>query len=198
MNICNILDVKALVEVVIKKGAKMRTQKLEDVYKKYAKPLYFFLLKLCGSTELAEDLTQETFVRATIHLHRYEGEEVRAWLFKVARNTYIDEWRKQKRTRFISKYLLFTAKEEMISPYGIPDHELLNQELNQQIVELLQCLPEQYRSIIYLREVERFSYKEIMEALTLSEDQVKVTLHRARKRLMSLAEKKGWEDDRLE
>lgn len=178
----------------------MRNQKpqLEDLYKRYAKPLFYYLLKLCGSKQLAEDLTQETFVRATINLHKYEGGEARAWLFKVARNAYIDEWRKQKRKQSFLKLALFIAKEEMISPYGIPEDSLLNQELNQQLEDLFNYLPEQYRSILYLREVEQFSYKEIMDTLKMTEEQVKVTLHRARKRLASLADKKGWKYDGLE
>ncbi len=79
--------------------------KLENLYKQYAKTLYFYLLRLSGSKQLAEDLTQETFVRATIHLNEYEGEEARAWLFKVARNAYLDEWRKQKRRKTIPLFI---------------------------------------------------------------------------------------------
>ncbi|MEH7255276.1 sigma-70 family RNA polymerase sigma factor [Neobacillus niacini] len=165
---------------------------LENLYKQYARPLYFYLLKLCGSTQLAEDLTQEAFVRATVYLHTYEEEEARAWLFKVARNAYLDEWRKQQRLRTIPLLSIFSSKKEMISPYGLPEESLLTQERNQQLDELLKYLPEQYRSIIYLREYELFSYKEISDALQLTKDQVKITLHRARKRLASLAEKKGW------
>jgi len=177
----------------------MRNQlKLENLYKKYAKTLYFYLLRLSGSAQLAEDLTQETFVRATIHLKEYEGEEARAWLFKVARNAYLDEWRKWKRRKTIPLITLFSSNKDMISPYGIPEDTLLMQETHQQLEDLLGFLPEQYRSVIYLREFEEFSYKEIMEALQLTEEQVKVTIHRARKRLASLAKKKGWEYDRME
>lgn len=174
---------------------KHRTLKLGNLYQQYARPLYYYLLKLCGSAQLAEDLTQETFVRATIHLHTYEGEEARAWLFKVARNAYIDEWRKQKRRKSIFLLSLFSQKEEMISPYGVPEDNILTEELNEELEDLLQYLPEHYRSIIYLREYEAFSYKEIMDTLQLSEDQVKVTLHRARKRLSHIAKQKGWEND---
>ncbi|SES62304.1 RNA polymerase sigma-70 factor, ECF subfamily [Oceanobacillus limi] len=177
----------------------MRNQlKLDNLYRQYAKTLYFYLLKLSGSAHLAEDLTQETFVRATIHLHEYEGEEARAWLFKVARNAYLDEWRKQKRRKAIPLLSLVSSKKEMISPYGIPEDSLITQETHQQLEDLLGYLPEQYRSIIYLREYQEFSYKEIMEALQLTEEQVKVTIHRARKRLAALAKKKGWEYDRME
>lgn len=177
----------------------MRDQfKLEDLYKKYAKSLYYYLLKLSGSIQLAEDLTQETFVRATIALHNYEGEEARAWLFKVARNAYLDEWRKQKRWESIPFLSFMSTKNEMISPYGIPEESLLTKDQSQQLKNLLSYLPEQYRSILYLREFEEFSYREIMEALQLTEEQVKVTLYRARKRLSSLAKKKGWKYDGVE
>lgn len=172
--------------------------KLENLYREYAKALYFYLLRLSGSTQLAEDLTQETFVRATVHLNEYEGEEARAWLFKVARNAYLDEWRKQKRRKTVPLLSIFSSRQEMISPYGIPEDSLLTKEKYQQLEDLLEFLPEQYRSIICLREYEEFSYKEIMEALQLTEEQVKINLYRARKRLASLAEKKGWYYDRME
>lgn len=133
-------------------------------------------------------MTQETFVQATVHLHQYESEEARAWLFKVARNAYIDEWRKQKRKQSLLKLSIFSKKEDILCLYGIPEDALLNQELSRELGALLKFLPEQYRSILYLREVEQFSYKEIMEALQMSEEQVKVTLHRTRKRLAALAQ----------
>ncbi|URN96316.1 MAG: sigma-70 family RNA polymerase sigma factor [Candidatus Pristimantibacillus lignocellulolyticus] len=171
---------------------------LDELYRRYVKSLYFYLYKLCGSASLAEDLTQETFVRATIHIHTYKDEEARAWLFKVARNVYLDEWRKQQRYRKIPFLSSFIKREDSISPYGLPEKSLLEKELAQQLEDLLQYLPENYRSIIYLREYEQFSYAEIMDALQMSEDQVKVTLHRARKRLAGLAMQKGWDYDRVE
>ncbi|MBM7604899.1 RNA polymerase sigma-70 factor (ECF subfamily) [Metabacillus crassostreae] len=165
---------------------------LDQLYREYAKPLYYFLLKMSGSSHLAEDLTQETFVRATVSLSFYDQGDVRGWLFKVARNAYLDEWRRQqRRKRFPFVASLFRA-EEMISPYGLPEEELINAEENQDLLRLLSYLPEQYRSILYLKEYENFSYIEIQEALDLTENQVKVTLHRARKRLAQLANNKGW------
>lgn len=76
-----------------------RSNELDNLYRKYTKPLYYFLLKLSGSHQLAEDLVQETFVRATISLSFYQNEDVRAWLFKVARNAYLDEWRRRQRRK---------------------------------------------------------------------------------------------------
>ncbi|RNF39384.1 sigma-70 family RNA polymerase sigma factor [Planococcus salinus] len=176
----------------------MKNYQLEDLYKKYAKPLYYFLWKMSGSAHVAEDLTQETFVRATVSLYTYDGEKARAWLFKVARNVYVDEWRKRKRRQAIPLLNLLHSKEDMISPYGLPEEAALNQELSSDLAELIGFLPEHYRTILYLREFEQFSYKEIQETLDLTEDQVKVNLYRARKKLEALAEKKGWHDDGVE
>ena len=130
-------------------------------------------------------------MRATISLPDYQDEEAKAWLFKVARNVYLDEWRKKQRRKAIP-LLHFLTNEEMISPYGRPEEDFIKQETKQDVQELIQYLPEQYRMILYLKEYEQFSYLEIQQALDLSETQVKVTLHRARKRLAQLSEKKGW------
>lgn len=177
-----------------------RRDELDQLYRSYAKPLYYFLLKMSGSSHLAEDLTQETFVRATVSLSFYEQEDVRAWLFKVARNAYLDEWRKRQRRKWVPFADYLFSKNEMISPYGLPEEEVLLEEEKEDLLNLLGYLPEQYRTIIYLREYETFSYEEIQETLDMSESQVKVTLHRARKRLSLLAERKGWRknDDGVE
>lgn len=173
---------------------------LDQLYRNYARPLYYYLLKLSGSAQLAEDLTQETFVRATVLLASYKQEDVRAWLFKVARNAYLDEWRKRKRGKWVPFTEYLFAKKEMISPYGLPEEEALKGEEKEDLLQLLSYLPEHYRTILYLREYESFTYEEIQEALDLNANQVKVTLHRARKKLSQLADKKGWrvDHDRME
>jgi RNA polymerase sigma factor (SigM family) len=172
-----------------------RRNELDKLYRKYTKPLYYFLLKLSGSHQLAEDLTQETFVRATVSLSFYQQEDVRAWLFKVARNAYLDEWRRRQRRKWVPFADYLFSDEEMVSPYGLPEDEAIKEETSSDLQELLSYLPEQYRTILHLREVEQFSYQEIGEALDLSESQVKVTIHRARKRLAQIAEKHGWKGD---
>ena len=172
-----------------------RRDDLDSLYRKYAKPLYYFLLKLSGSPQLAEDLVQETFVRATVSLSFYEQEDVKSWLFKVARNAYLDEWRRRQRRKWVPFGDYLFSNQEMTSPYGLPEGEAIQAETAEDLQQLLTYLPEQYRTILYLREVEMFSYQEIEEALDLTDNQVKVTLHRARKRLAQMAEKHGWRVD---
>jgi len=171
---------------------RQRKNELEQLYQEYAKSLYYFLLKMSGSVHIAEDLVQETFVRATVSLSFYKEEDVRAWLFKVARNTYLDEWRKQKRRRTIPFAQLFW-KDDMLSPYGLPEVDILRHEETEDIQSLLKFLPENYRTILYLRE---YTYQELQEALELTEGQVKILLHRARKRLAGIIKKNGgFQDD---
>ncbi|MBT2688637.1 sigma-70 family RNA polymerase sigma factor [Bacillus sp. ISL-47] len=172
-----------------------RRERLDDLYRHYARPLYYYLYKMSGSRETAEDLTQETFVRATVSLSFYQQEDVRAWLFKVARNAYLDEWRKRQRRKKIPFADYLFSKDEMTSPYGLPEDSALQKETKEKVEDLLGCLPEQYRSVLYLREYESFSYSEIEEALDLSENQVKVTLHRARKKLAQIADSQWREKD---
>jgi RNA polymerase sigma-70 factor (ECF subfamily) len=158
---------------------------LDQIYRRYAEGLYYYLLHLSGSPSLSEELVQETFYRATISLARFKHQEVKPWLYKIARNTYIDEWRRRKRWKWVP----FFERKEMVSPYGTPEVEMVHKENIQELEEILQLLPENYRTIIYLREYEGFSYEDIQEAMDLSEGQVKITLFRARKRLKELGER---------
>ena len=164
-----------------------RKAKLEDVYRKHSKSLYHYLLRLTGSPSVAEDLVQETFYKATLSLTFYQDQEVRSWLFKVARHTYLDAWRKRKRWEWVPFIEIIHNHEDMTSPYEQPEDYLVSKESGEDFTRLFKQLTETYRTILYLRDEEGLSYKELSEALEMNENQVKVTLHRARKRLHQLA-----------
>ena len=115
---------------------------LDALYRKHAKMLYFYLYNMCGSEALAEDLVQETFLRATIALHTYESEHAKAWLLRVARNIYLDEWRKQQRRRNNPIYQRWLKPKDMISPYGVLEEEYTNKEQMYLIQNILVALPE--------------------------------------------------------
>lgn len=168
---------------------KDRRDDLETVYMNFAKPLYFYLLKLTGSAHIAEELVQETFYRATLSLDLYEDGQVKSWLFKVARNAYMDEWRKRKRWNWVPFYDYLANSADLVSPYGVPAEAFAKKEIGEEVRDVMEMLPENYRSILYLREYEQFSYEELGATLGLSLDQVKVTLYRARQRFKQLAER---------
>lgn len=164
---------------------------MEKVYLTFAKPLYYYLLQLSGSHGTAEELVQETFYRATLSLDLYENQQVKSWLFKVARNTYMDEWRKRQRWKWVPFYETFSHMSNLQSPYGLPDDELLEKEQAKGVNHVMNLLPENYRSILHLREYEQFTYEEISKTLDLSMDQVKVNLYRARQRFKQLSKQLG-------
>lgn len=170
---------------------KDRRESLEAIYLAFAKPLYFYLLKLTGSDAIAEELVQETFYRATLSLDLYEDGQVKSWLFKVARHAYMDEWRKRQRWKWVPFYDFLSNSTDFESPYGVPEEELATLELAEEVADIMRLLPENYRSILYLREYQQFSYEEISETMDLTLDQVKITLYRARQRFKQLAKRLG-------
>lgn len=164
---------------------------LEQIYLMFAEPLYFYLLKLTGSHFIAEELVQETFYRATLSLDLYEEEQIKSWLFKVARHAYLDEWRKNKRWQWVPFYNHLSNSAEMISPDGLPEKSVIHQEIKEDVIDVMSLLPENYRTIIYLREYKQFSYEDLAGTMDLSLNQVKVTLYRARERFKQLSKRLG-------
>ena len=74
---------------------------IEDIYRRYFRDVYRFVLGLSQDGPLAEELTQETFFKALKALNRFDGtKDIRAWLFTIARNAYYDHCRAQKSRRF--------------------------------------------------------------------------------------------------
>src|SRR5690625_3939048 len=171
-----------------------RNEKLEDLYKKHAKSLYYYLYQISGSSVVAEDLVQETFYKATISLSFYRDYEVKSWLFKVARHAYLDEWRKRQRWEWVPFIDSFHKRTDMLSPFEQPERAITNKESENELKILLNQLNERYRTILYLREIEELPYKAIGVILDMNENQVKVTLHRARNRKHKLATKQFYKE----
>ena len=133
-----------------------------------------------GSRGAAQDIAQETFLRlyrtglATIPL-----EEIRFWLYRVARNLALNELNKrQTRNRLLGKVVeVFTTRESN------PEELLEQSEHRRMVLDLLKLLPEQQRAALLLREQEEMSYQEIARVLEVSESKVKVDIFRARSAL---------------
>ena len=132
---------------------------------------------LGGRVELAQDLAQESFLQ--LHRTAWETlphEQARFWLYRVARNFAINEFRKSH-----TRYRLFDQVVEVMSPRARnPEQEYETQELKQLVHEMLQTLPEHQRTALLLREQEQLSYREIGQVLNISESKVKVDIFRAR------------------
>jgi RNA polymerase sigma factor (sigma-70 family) len=132
---------------------------------------------LGGRAPLAQDLAQESFLQ----LHRTAWGtlpvgEARFWLYRVARNMAINEFRKSH-----TRYKLFDRVVEAMVPRARnPEQEYETQERKTLVLEMLQTLPEDQRTALLLREQEQLSYREIGEVLNVSESKVKVDIFRAR------------------
>jgi RNA polymerase sigma-70 factor (ECF subfamily) len=132
---------------------------------------------LGGRASLAQDLAQESFLQ----LHRTAWgtlpvDEARFWLYRVARNLAINEFRKSN-----TRYRLFDRVVETMRPAARnPEQEYETRERKQLVLEMLQTLPEDQRTALLLREQEQLSYREIGEVLNVSESKVKVDIFRAR------------------
>ena len=155
----------------------MKGDSLDDVLKYHMDDIYHYLLKLSGHPQTAEDLLQDTLVKAFEHLESYHGEKVRPWLFKVAHNTYVDWYRREKR-QILTDPDLLAGLTRTVGPG--PEAEFLQREKFDSWLAALQLLSEKSRQILILRDYHGFSYQEIADILNLSLANVKVTLYRAR------------------
>jgi RNA polymerase sigma-70 factor (ECF subfamily) len=165
-----------------------RFDRFPDLVKRYEQKLYNFSLRMCRDAADAEDTVQETFLNVFRYLKdfRYET-KFKNWLYRVAASTCIKKRRKSKfapeRELFLDE---FFPQDETEVPDQVPKwalmplDKLLNDELLDKINEAIFTLPEKYRPVIVLRDIEGFSTAETAQILNLSDANVKVRLHRAR------------------
>jgi RNA polymerase sigma-70 factor, ECF subfamily len=139
-----------------------------EIVKIYLKPIYNFLYRLVGDRDAAEDLTQETFVKAWKNLKRFDQKRnFRTWLFTIAKNTAFDWLKKKKEIPFST----FTDEEgeswiENISSDDIlPDEILERKNIAEEFEQMLEKIPVHYRAILLLHYKEDFSLHEIAEIL---------------------------------
>lgn len=159
-----------------------------DLVKRYEHKLYNFSLRMCRNPSDAEDLVQETFLNVFRYLKdfRYET-KFKNWLYRIATSTCI---KKRRRSKFAPERELsldeFIPKNEAEAQTQVPDwakmplDKLLNEELAEIIHQAILSLPEKYRMVIVLRDIEGFTTAETAQILNLSASNVKVRLHRAR------------------
>lgn len=157
----------------------MRSDLYTELFKMYQSSLYLYLHRMCGSKEIAEELVQETFYRAMVSMKNEHRDYARAWLYKVARHLYIDWYRKQRGEIQMRREI---ERQGADSAYPTPEEALGASERKLRVAQVMGMLPEQYRTILLLREMNGLSYRELGKILDVSLDQVKVTLYRARER----------------
>ncbi|WP_031513017.1 sigma-70 family RNA polymerase sigma factor [Desulfofalx alkaliphila] len=160
----------------------MEQGNLESIYKYYLNDVYRYLLQLCKHPQTAEDLTQETFYRAYLYLDSYQGEKVKPWLLRVARNAFIDWYRKEKGQIALEPLV---ANCPDMGQKGPEERYLLIEEINRW-AQALATLPTKQKQAVILCDYYGFSYQEAAELLNITPANLKVSLYRGRNKTKEL------------
>ena len=170
--------------------------------------LFATAMRMTRNRADAEDLIQETFLKGYRAYERFEeGTNLRAWLFRILTNNYINTYRKKQRRptqtdlEDVQDLYLYRrlGGNELASIGRSAEDELFDQITDGDILDALDELPEQYRSAVMLADVEGFAYKEIAEILDIPIGTVMSRLHRGRKKLQeqlySFGVERGYVDE---
>ena len=148
----------------------------EEIYKLYYPQVYRFVMSLCNNSNLAEEITQETFFRALKGIDGYRGDcKLSVWLFQIAKNLYFTQRKKEE--RFSSE----NETELSNTPDVLNVEEIIeNKQLALKIHEVLHLIPEPYKEVFWMRAFGELSFAEIGKIHGKTESWARVTFHRAK------------------
>lgn len=159
------------------------------IVRKYQDRIFNTILRICGNHDDAEELTQETFVKALENLNSFrQASQLYTWLFRIAVNLTITRRRRSARMHFSrldaeridgqQTYRLgeIIANQRQKNPHD----DAVNADINRRVEEALMKIDEQFRAVVALRDIEQMDYREISQILNIPIGTVKSRLYRAR------------------
>lgn len=166
---------------------KRKIHPIREQFERYAEEnfisAYRTAMRLTRHTEEASDLTQEAILRAYKNFDKFDGKNFKAWLLKILTNIYINKYRKKEREAPITaleeipNYMPASPEEEM------PDRQLFDELLGSEVEDALEKVPEDFRIVIILCDIEQMSYEEIAQTLEIPIGTVRSRLARGRSTL---------------
>ncbi len=162
----------------------MNSELLKQIYILYNREIYLYIVSICKSKEIAQDLMQETFVKAILSLTD-SHKNIRAWLYIVARNLTYNYLRKHKKE--IIDY------EIVVEDYFEPMEAIIENENKRILYKCLSKINRKTREVLTLQYLNGLSISEISDILELSQQNVKVISHRGRRKIRKMMEEEGYE-----
>lgn len=179
-----------------------------ELYKEFEKEalphmdaLYNFALRMTGDSDDANDLVQDTYLKAFRFFDKFEkGTNCKAWLFRILKNTFINTYRKKTKEPDKVDYEDVESFYENVKPSSTDsahlEKEIYDNLLDDEISAAIASLPDDFKTVVILSDIEGFTYDEIADFVDVPVGTVRSRLHRARKmlfaKLYKYADEKGY------
>ncbi len=160
-------------------------QSFEVLYTEYYDRVYCFLYRLCADGDLAEDMTQETFLQAYTSFHRFRGEcELFTWLASIGKHVYFKYLKKHKLD--LDSANLDLVVNTYCESNNDPEEHMRRKSTKEAARSMIEGIPKKYRDVILLRIYAELPFSQIALILKISENSAKVIYYRAKKMLMEV------------